>query len=133
MANTIEVETIYDGLTDCAVMVNILGDGSGEETNLIVVNVSELSPVPTEVRIMRIQVSIGLTFLVQLLWAADLNVLAMNLMPTWQDWKFWQFGGLRNRATVGRTGDILMTTYGLGANEYGSFVIEMQKAFEDDV
>lgn len=129
MANTITKQTIIDGSKYLVVKLHIEGDGSGEETNLVLVDASTYSPAFTNNSIIGVHSTLS-GFTADLLWDATANVPIINI----PDYEYnlngpqigW-FGGLPNNAGAGRTGDILLTTTGLGANDHGTIILEIKK------
>ncbi|KKN77960.1 hypothetical protein LCGC14_0355250 [marine sediment metagenome] len=127
MPNTITSQTINDGERNLIVKVKITGDGSGDESDTILVNVSEFAGSFTEVSILRVLPTLN-GFSATLSWDADTNVKAMDLLdgdPTPICYK--AFGGLINDAGNGKTGDILLTTLSLNSGDEGTIVLEMKK------
>lgn len=130
MANTITKQTIVDGSKNLVIKIHILGDGTGEETNLVLVDASTYSPAFTNARLIGIHSSL-VGFTTHLDWDATANVPLIDV----PDYEYnlngeqigW-FGGIPNNAGAGRTGDILMTTVGLGANDHGTIILEIAKA-----
>lgn len=127
MANTIQTQVINNGPRNLILKTYILGDGSGEETGTLLVDVSAYTA--TAVKIIGVHSALS-GFVADLLWDATTDVTALHL----PDYEFnlngpqigW-FGGLVNNAGVGKTGDILITTTGLGAGDDGTIILEMVK------
>lgn len=127
MPNTITLQTLHDGPRNLVVKVKLTGDGSGDETDTVLINVSEYTKPFTEVRIMKILPSLQ-GFSATLSWDADTNVPAVSILEghsTPMD--YCHIGGLSNDAGVGKTGDILLTTRSLNNGDEGTLVLEMKK------
>jgi len=129
MANSITKQTIVDGSRKLVVKVHIEGDGSGEETNLVLIDASSYSPASTDIKIIGIH-STFQGFTADLAWDATANVPIINI-PDYEynlnGDQIGYFGGLVNNAGTGKTGDILISTTGLGAADHGTIILEMTK------
>lgn len=125
MANTITRTTLVDGAGKYVVLFTIIGDGSGEETATRVNTTS--GDLGTNASILKVQGAVS-GFQARLLFDATTDVYALQL-PTDVDieFNFREFGGVKNFAGSGKTGDILITTNGLGAGDSGSFIITCLK------
>ena len=131
MSNTITKQTLVDSARNLVVKVTILGDGSGEESDTNLINVSDYSgglsgTVPVKIK----KIVAGLTgFSMTLEWDASTPV---DILQIPQDQDFVQdytgFGGLINNAGSGISGDILFDTVGLGSADAGSITLWMQKS-----
>lgn len=127
MVNTITKQTLVDGERNLVVKVQISGDGSGEETATNLIDVSTFANAPSEVKIRRIKGDL-VGFSAQLVWDADTDVKIVDLNSTGEiDLDYTRFGGLINDAGSGKTGDIMLTTSGLGSGDEGTLTLEMQK------
>lgn len=127
MANTITRQTLNDGEKNLTVKVHIVGDGSGEETNTVLIDASTYSPVlPTNARLMRTHSHMS-GFTAELLWDATANVPAINIPDYDESSDFSHIGGLKNNAGAGVTGDVLITTTGLGAGDKGTIILTFSK------
>lgn len=64
----------------------------------------------------------------QLLWDATTDVFCWQL-PSDHFFKFdfSKYGGIRNNASTGKTGDLLITTSGLGTGDSGTILFEFIK------
>lgn len=129
MANTVAKQTLHNGDRNLVVKVNITGDGSGEETATQIVDVSAFSGYNvdwTEVRVDKAQWSnsgVSLT----LLWDATTDVAFLECPAGDGEVDFRKIGGLINNAGSGVTGDIMVTTVGLGSGDQAMIVLEMVK------
>lgn len=128
MAITVTKQTIIDGARNLVVKIHLLGD-SNEAAALLLINVSDYSaPTPgagASVKVMRIVSSLD-NFHCTLLWDADTDVSFADIPAGNHDQDFSKEGGLVNNAGAGITGDIMLTTNGIGAEE-ATFVLHMKK------
>lgn len=129
MANTVSIQKLTDGTKKAALKIVILSDGvSGEETDTAVVDVSTLTPVPTDVVIDRICYdTTGCSAVLE--WDATADTPLMLLgTDSHADFDFRPYGGVHSTAGAGETGDILITTTGLGTAGDGiTLLIELSK------
>jgi len=129
MANTITSQTIVDGTKNLIVKIDILGDASGEETATVIVDASTFTPAYTDCSLVGIHATL-VGFTARLYWDATANVPLFSIADyevnlTTQEVR--RFGGLPNNAGAGKTGDVLMTTAGLGAADHGTLILEFEK------
>lgn len=134
MAATLALQTLEDGHKNLIVKLNITGDAAGDVTAQNFIDISTFSTnalgvVPTQCKIMTITANL-FTFDMVLLWdaTADLLACAVPSGSSTSDFRFW--GGLKNNAGAGKTGDIQFTTVGLAANDYGTIVLECVKEYD---
>ncbi len=133
MANTVQLQTIHDGLRTLIVKCNIIGDGSGEETATMLIDISTYASMPnqgtpTSCAIDKIQAWIE-GFSVRLLWEADTDVAAIQLQQGETEQDFRHSGGLINNAGTGVTGDIKFTTVGLGSGDQATILLTLHKKY----
>lgn len=124
MANTVEIQTLVNGQRNLVLKIHIDGDGSGEETATTIVDVSAYSA--TEVSIQSLQSTLS-GFTAEILWDADTDKHAFNIADFDVNQDFRRYGGLINNAGAGKTGDIKITTVGLGSGDTGHIVLAMKK------
>lgn len=130
MVNTITTTTVLDNEDKTIVKVDILGDGSGEETNTLIYDVNNYKNPTTKTKLNRVWGDVSL-FLAKLLWDATVNKPLINIgsaftsSPHYID--FTYFGGIINNGGAGQTGNILLTTLNLAADEAGYFILEVGK------
>lgn len=127
MADAVTSQTLFDGTRNVVMKFTNISDGTGESA-VAKVDVSALAGAPAEVVIDRVHyMTSGMA--VRVLWDATADVLAFEL-PADRDgsFDFSHFGGIKNNAGGGKTGDILFTTVGHGAGDSYTVVIEMRKA-----
>jgi hypothetical protein len=133
MANLISIQTIIDGPRSSVIKIGIVGDGSGEEASTVIYDASAYTPPCTNDKLMKIEYSIS-GFSARLDWDAIVNVPLMNLVeahPYMALYDFCEdsmaFGGIPNNGGTGRTGDILITTFGLGLGDSGHIILYINK------
>lgn len=133
MVNTVNKQTVIDDTRNLIVKVDIVGDGSGEETATSVVDISTFlaSPehgTPTGCILLGLESTLE-GFAALLLWDADTDVIAYTLGQTAIKECFERFGGIKNNSSTGKTGDIKITTVGLGANDQGTILLKLRKTY----
>lgn len=113
MANVVNKRTLQDGVKKTVTHVYIRGDGTGEETNNLIVDVSALSPSATKVDIECIKADLdGCS--AYLSWDATTDVEAVAIPEGHSERNYFMDAEiLTNNAGAGVTGDILLTTVGL--------------------
>lgn len=124
MANTITTQTLNDGPRNLTVKVSVEGDGTGDESNTQLIDVSSFGV--DAVKIEKISGALN-GFSVTLEWDATSNLNAYTLPEGESFVDFRGVGGLINNAGAGKTGDIDFSTTGLGAGDKGSFLLELVK------
>lgn len=127
MVNTVTTQTINDGARNLVTKTHIVGDGSGEETDTALIDISAYTGTFDDVKVMAIDASTR-GFSVDLHWDATANVDLVTI-PTDEEFDkcYRRYGGLINNAGAGKTGDILFTTTGLGAGDEGTIILTMKK------
>lgn len=127
MANTISKKTILDGDSLYILELEIEGDGSGEETGTNIIDVSAIGGTPSGIVIRKAWWSLT-GFSASLLWDATTDVLALQCYEGEGGLDYMQIGGpIQNNAGTGKTGDLLMTTVGLGSGDKGTIRLECRK------
>ena len=129
MATTLTNQILNDGERNAIVKIFIDGGSSATDlSEVIAINKSELNGTFDDLKIMKIQPSIPASFTVDLLWDADTNVNIISLADGQNVERDYRgHGGLPNNAGAGKTGDILLTTTGVGNNDTGHIILEMKK------
>lgn len=129
MPNTVTKTTLHDGPRNLVQLINIVGDGSGEETNLVLVDRSAFVPTDgTELVVEKIEGLLS-AFTAALSFDASTDLVFARLPADWfcYDWK--AIGGVSsNKAGTGANGDILLTTSSLGSGDLATFYLHMRKA-----
>ncbi len=125
MADAVTTQTIFGGNQTIVKFTNI-SDGTGESA-VLKVDASGLTPTTSSVKITRIWYATD-GMAVQVLWDATSNVLATVLAKDQTGClDFRSFGGIRNNAGAGVTGDILFTTSGHTAGDSYTVILELEK------
>ncbi len=129
MANTITKTTIIDGIRNLVIMLNISGDGSGDETNTLIMDRSTFAPTDgTEIVIEKVAGNLN-GFTAALSFVATTDLIFASCPATWFEYDWKCFGGVSsNKSGAGTNGDILLTTVGLGSGKKGTIMIEMKKS-----
>lgn len=130
MANTITKTTLIDGPRNLVQLINIVGDGSGEESATVLVDRSAFVPADgTEIVVEKIE---GLLsgFSASLLFDASTDLTFARLPDgDWFCHDWCNIGGVSSsKAGTGATGDVLITTSSLGNGDSATFYIHMRKA-----
>lgn len=124
MANTISKQVIQNGPRNLVLNIYIAGDGSGDETATTLVDASTYGTSELTLE----SFWSGLSgFTADLLWDATANVPFLHL-PGY-DVRYFpdKIDGIPNNAGDGKTGDILITTTGLGNGEKGTIILHLRK------
>jgi hypothetical protein len=117
MANAISTQVLVDGSRNTVIKVVIVGDGSGEEVDTVIFDASSYETASDDNKLWKIQYSTsGCGAFLE--WDATTNIPLFALPNDYADKAcFEEAGGIINNGAAGRTGDILITTNGLGAND----------------
>lgn len=132
MADAVNSQTLFDGLSQAVMKFNNVSDGTGEAA-VLKVDVSALAANNvgkecTGVSIRKITAMIsGMS--VNVLWDATTDVSAVVLAPGMYTLNFDDTAILGNNAGTGKTGDIMFTTVGATANDTYSIILEMIKTY----
>lgn len=130
MANTITKHTIVDGVRNLVVKVHIEGDGSGEETGTVLIDASSYTPAFTDCSLMSFHALFS-GFTADLLWDATTDVVIMNVPDYEVNYSPGEvelgYSPIPNNAGTGKTGDILITTIGLGLGDHGTIILKLRK------
>jgi hypothetical protein len=128
MAWTITRTTLIDAPDRAAVLAHILTDGS-DATDQIIVDKSALSGTFTKLAITKIYVrATHSTVLVFLEWDAttDDPIVAIDeATPLALD--FEAYGGFVDPVSAGNTGDVILTSAGVGGAGYIMVLVEVRK------
>jgi len=134
MPNSLDVRKIIDGERSAVFAITILGDGTGDYSSELMIDVSTLEPnhrgVPcSEVSIMKMS-GFCINFFANLLWDGNTDALSLGF-NFYSDFSydFQRVGGLVNPKPAGFTGDIMITTNSLGAAETGFIYLEVVKKY----
>lgn len=123
MVNTIEFQTIQDDSRNTIIKVDIIGDGSGEETKTVIFDASTYLNTTVEKKLWKIEYEQN-GFSSVLEWDATADKQLITIEDAHHEHVCWEwFGGYSNAYYAGRTGDILLTTSGLGAGDRGYIIL----------
>lgn len=130
MPNTITKTTLHDGPRNLVQLINIVGDGSGEETNTVLVDRSAFEPDDGTILVVEKVEGLLNAFTAALIFDATTDLVFLRLPADDYfcfDWSC--IGGVSsNKAGAGAIGDILITTASLGNGDAGTFYLHMRKA-----
>lgn len=129
MANTVTTTTLLDGSRLLVVKIDILGDGTGEETDKVIVDASTFTPAFTNSAICNLHATLA-GFTARLEWDATTDVPALSVPDYEVNYsrdEMVAYACINNNAGTGKTGDLLMTTAGLGAGDHGTILIRLLK------
>lgn len=121
-------QVLYDGITNVVMQFTGISDGAGDqETNLVKVRVSDMNPVPKNLKVTRVDYSV-VNGTIKLAWEADDPVpfLVANFS---EDISYKNIGGMINTGGDTATGNILLSTEGFDATSRYSVKIEMRKKY----
>lgn len=134
MADAVTSNTLMDSDRVAIIQLTNTSDGTGESA-VKKVDVSALSAnsagqACTGVRLARIVYStFGMS--VKLLWDASTDTICWDLNADYTtDEDFTNFGGIRNTAGSGKTGDIMLTTTGHTSGDSYVIVLTLYKDFD---
>lgn len=120
------VTQIYDGAHNLVVNIQDLSDGTGL-TLLKIVDVTTLNPNPgTHLVLWRINYDVKGGQVI-LYWEATTNELLVVMQDEEATREFGNYGGLKNNAGTGVTGNVLLSTQGFVANSSFSLSLEFKK------
>jgi hypothetical protein len=128
MANVVDVNTLHDGERNAVFHIRIEGDGSGDEAASALIDISTLKGAPSSVKIRAVDGK-QTGFSSSLLWDATTDELACEVPAGTSFLDADMYGGIINKAGSGVTGDINITTVGLGSGDNGVIVLEVRKKF----
>lgn len=126
MPNTVTQRTLSGSGSDKNIirLINIVSDGS-EESDLVIYDNSTLVNDVSKGRLVELMVS-GSSCQCQLEWDQDTDSPVFTFDPAnGNSWDFSSFGGISNPNGTGATGDLLLTTTNLDANDVVSIIIKI--------
>jgi hypothetical protein len=133
MVDTVTTQTLVDNQTTAVMLFTNLSDGTGESL-VTKVNIANLAPnalgqACTGVSVQKISTSChGMEF--RLFWGASSNVLFFASSQNSQyTFDFSNFGGIRNNASTGKTGNILLSTADASSADTYTLILEMNKYY----
>lgn len=122
MADAVTSQTLFSGSKTVVMAFTNTSDGTGESA-VQKVDISGLQGVPTAVKINKVWYNTsGMAVKVLFDHTTDDTVLVLQGDGCMD---FTSFGGLKDPASAGGTGDILFTTVGHTANDTYSIVMEI--------
>jgi hypothetical protein len=133
MANIVTVTKLLNTTKRDIIHVYVTGDGSGEETNTVLYDYSADAYQPTaknNLWLEKVWASVDGAVSVDLNWDATTPV-KVQCLPQYtpaREIDYSCFGGIKNFAGSGITGDLTFSTVGLGASEHASIVLDIRKA-----
>lgn len=127
MAIAVTSAVLHDGVRNTVMQFTGVSDGTGQETGVAKVEVSQLSPPPVTVKINRIEYDIN-GGSVKLSWDADEDK-DFAILSGQGFMEYCNINGLVNSAGQGRTGDILLSTLGFEENSSYTLKFDLIKKF----
>lgn len=126
MADAVTSQTLVDGERNVVMKFTNVSDGTGEAA-VLKVDVSALNAAPSRVRLDWIMAQTsGMS--VTILWDADTDVTAFVIgQDSDCHLDFRCFGGIKNNAGTGITGDIKFTTTGHTAGDSYTILLGLAK------
>ena len=123
MPNTINIQTLLDGSINTIIKVDIIGDGSGDETKTVIFDASAYHNVTIEKRLYKIEYELN-GFNCFLEWDATTDAQLITIEEGHHEHVCWEWiGGYSNGYFAGRNGDILLTTNNLGDGDRGYIIL----------
>lgn len=127
MSNAVTKTLLHDSTRHAIMSVTIVGDGSGEETDTVLLDASALQPAADKLIVDRIE---GLLTAFSAVIEADATAdLPIARLPADEHFSF-DFrppGFSTSKAGAGATGDVTITTASLGNGDAGTFTIFARK------
>lgn len=127
MANTITSQVFVDGSRNTVIKWHVSGDGTGDETATAVVDASALTPVPTQLKVMEVEAAlVGCSAVLEFDATANQPIISLPEGEDVYDFRD-PHGGIPDPLATGTTGDIVITTTGLGAGDSATVIISCKK------
>lgn len=129
MANTVTKTTLLDGKRNTAILVNIVGDGSGEETATTIFDRSQFAPTDNlTINALTIDGRLqGFSAFLAFDATTDLPFAQLADGPQ-VFFHYPEIGGIPSSAAgAGANGNIVITTSGLGNGDRGTFILHLIK------
>ncbi len=122
MADAVTSQTIFSGSKSVVMVFTNASDGTGESA-VAKVDISGLTGAPTKVKINKVQYNcVGMAVKILFDHTADDTVLVLDGSGKFD---FTEYGGLKDPASAGGTGDILFTTVGHTAGDSYTICLEI--------
>ena len=134
MADAVTSTTLMDSDRVAIIQLTNTSDGTGEaavkKVDVSALSDSSTGQACTGVRLAKIVYStFGMS--VKLLWDATTDTICWDLNENYTDSEdFTEFGGIRNTAGSGKTGDIMLTTTGHTNGDSYVIVLTLYKDFD---
>lgn len=120
-------QIVYDGLRNVTVKLTGRGDGQdGPETYAVKVDVSELNPPCSRVKIEKLTYAVSYG-VVKLSWDGNPAPTDFEMLDGEGKFDYTRAGGLQNMELESSNGDILLSTLGFDLNSTYSILLEMVK------
>lgn len=127
MGMTTTSQVLYDGNTNVVMQFTGISDSPDQENNVVKVRASDLTPVPKNLKVMRIDYSV-VNGTIKLLWDAD-DPVPFLIANYPEEIDYYKINGMTNQGGDTATGNILLSTQGFDAGSSYSIKIEMRKKF----
>ena len=125
MANIVNIEKVIDGSSVVVIKVDIVGDGSGEES-IVIYDTSTFLNTTARKKITQMQYCLN-GFSAALIWDGTVPKQIVTLVENFYEHpNFEWFGGINNSKVTVPNGDISIVTSGLGAGDRGDLVLEIR-------
>lgn len=121
-------QVLHDGSRNCIMLLTGRADGSADEEGVVKVNLSQLAPRPTRVKMRSINYNVQ-GGVVELAWQAD-DPIAFAQLEGQAELAFPETGGIWNNAANNVTGNILLTTRGFGGGSSYCIALKMTKHYK---
>ena len=128
MAIDTQIHTVYDGEMNASIQIIGKSDGTGNEIKVVKVDVSELLPPCSSVRVNKIVYDVD-GGIVTLSWD-DLTPLPFAYLRGHDEISYRREAGFNNLADPqSRSGDILLTTNDFDPDGFYTILLECRKKF----
>lgn len=128
MAITATTHIAHDGERHVLMQLVGVGNGTDQETNETKVDVANLGPVPTSVKVKEIEYAVTGPGTVTLLWETATNPVPFAVMQGTGTFDYCKIEGLPNLAED-KTGNILLSTTGFEGDSAYTIKLAMTKKF----
>jgi len=122
-------QVLHDGARNCHVLLTGRTDGGADETRVVKVDLADLRPRPTRVKVRSISYDVQ-GGVVELAWQAD-DPVAFAQLEGHDTIDFPETGGIWNNGVNNATGNILLTTRGFGGGASYNIVLKMTKHYKE--
>ena len=134
MADTVLNTTVFDGAKKLITHYNVVSDSTGGTTKIVTVAnlASNNGKTCKTVRLNKISFNVSVTApvdAIRMLWDADTDVVFQTLNGE-MEYDYSSFGGLKNTAASGFTGDVNITLPACTNGDTATVVCEWIKVYE---